>query len=192
MTLNRFVAAILLSGAALPALSAPESFTIDPTHTYPSLEFSHMGMSVWRGKFNKSSGKIMLDRAGKTGTVDVTIDVGSINFGLAAMDEKARSDDFFNVEKYPTATYKGTIKFTGDKPKSVEGTITLMGVTKPVNLSINIFNCMPHPMLKREFCGADAEGEMNWGEYGMKLSQYGQGDAGKVHLRIQVEALKDQ
>ena len=192
MTLNRFVAAILLSGAALPALSAPESFTIDPTHTYPSLEFSHMDMSVWRGKFNKSSGKIMLDRTGKTGTVDVTIDVGSIKFGLAAMDEKARSDDFFNVEKYPTATYKGTIKFTADKPKSVEGTITLMGVTKPVNLSINIFNCMPHPMLKREFCGADAEGEMNWGEYGMKLSQYGQGDAGKVHLRIQVEALKDQ
>lgn len=180
-----------LAGTALSAIAAPESFTVDPMHTYPSLEFSHMGMSVWRGKFNKSSGKIVLDRAAKTGTVDVTIDVGSINFGLAAMDEKARSDDFFNVEKYPTATYKGTIKFVGDKPQSVEGTITLMGVTKPVNLGINIFNCMPHPMLKREFCGADAEAEMNWGEYGMKMSQYGKGDAGKVKLRIQVEALKD-
>jgi polyisoprenoid-binding protein YceI len=191
MPLKHLLAAALLAGTTLPAIAAPESYTIDPSHTYPSLEFSHMGMSVWRGKFNKSSGKIVLDRSAKTGTVDVTIDVGSINFGLAAMDEKARSDDFFNVEKYPTATYKGTIKFAGDKPQSVEGTITLMGVTKPVNLSINIFNCMPHPMLKREFCGADAEAEMNWGEYGMKMSQYGKGDAGKVRLRIQVEALKD-
>jgi polyisoprenoid-binding protein YceI len=191
MPLKHLLTAALLAGTALPAIAAPESYTVDPAHTYPSLEFSHMGMSVWRGKFNKSSGKIVLDRAAKTGTVDVTIDVGSINFGLAAMDEKARSDDFFNVEKYPTATYKGTIKFAGDKPKSVEGSITLMGVTKPVSLSINIFNCMPHPMLKREFCGADAEAEMNWGEYGMKMSQYGKGDAGKVRLRIQVEALKD-
>ena len=191
MPLKHVLAAALLAGAALPATAAQESFTVDPMHTYPSLEFSHMGMSVWRGKFNKSSGRIVLDRAAKTGTVDVTIDVGSINFGLAAMDEKARSDDFFNVEKYPTATYKGTIRFAGDKPQSVEGTITLMGVTKPVNLTINIFNCMPHPMLKREFCGADAEAEMNWGEYGMKMSQYGKGDAGKVLLRIQVEALKD-
>ena len=191
MSLKHLLSAALLAGTGLSAFAAPESFTVDPMHTYPSLEFSHMGMSVWRGKFNKSSGKIVLDRAAKTGTVDVTIDVGSINFGLAAMDEKARSDDFFNVEKYPTATYKGTINFDGDKPKSVEGAITLMGVTKPVNLSINIFNCMPHPMLKREFCGADAEAEMNWGEYGMKMSQYGKGDAGKVRLRIQVEALKD-
>jgi polyisoprenoid-binding protein YceI len=191
MPLKHILTAALLAGTALPAPAAPENFTVDPAHTYPSLEFSHMGMSVWRGKFNKSSGKIVLDRAAKTGTVDMTIDVGSINFGLAAMDEKARSDDFFNVEKYPTATYKGTIKFAGEKPQSVEGTITLMGVTKPVNLSINIFNCMPHPMLKREFCGADAETEMNWGEYGMKMSQYGKGDAGKVRLRIQVEALKD-
>src|SRR5262249_14953309 len=141
---------------------------------------------------NKTSGKIVLDRAGKTGTVDVTIDVASINFGLAAMDDKARSDDFFDVAKYPTATYKGTIKFEGDKPAGVEGTITLMGVKKPVNLKVNLFNCMPHPMLKREFCGADAEGEVNWGEYGMKMSQYGKGDAGKVRLRIQVEALKDE
>ncbi|HVY08106.1 MAG TPA: YceI family protein [Burkholderiales bacterium] len=191
MTRKQLLIAVLLSGVALPGLAA-DSYTVDPMHTYPSLEFSHMGMSIWRGKFNKSSGRIVLDRVAKTGTVDVTIDVASISFGLAAMDEKARSDDFFNVEKFPTATYKGSIRFAGEKPKSVEGSITLMGVTRPANLKINLFNCMPHPMLKREFCGADAEGDMNWGEYGMKMSQYGQGDAGMVHLRIQVEALRDE
>ena len=192
MSFNKCLLAALMAGASLPAIAAPDNYTIDPTHTYPSLEFSHMGLSVWRGKFNKSSGKIVLDRAAKSGTVEVTIDVSSISFGLAAMDEKARSDDFFDTVKFPTATYKGKLKFVGDAPKAVEGQITIRGVTRPAMLSINIFNCMPHPMLKKEVCGADAEGELNWSEYGMKMSQYGQGDAGKVHLRIQVEAIKDE
>jgi polyisoprenoid-binding protein YceI len=184
--------AAVIAGTGLPAFAAPENYTIDPMHTYPSLEFSHMGMSVWRGKFNKSAGKVVVDRAARTGTVDVTIDVSSINFGLAAMDEKARSDDFFDTDKFPTAAYKGKIRFSADKPSAVDGQITIRGITRPAMLTINLFNCMPHPMLKREVCGADAEGELNWSEYGMKMSQYGQGDAGKVRLRIQVEALKDE
>ena len=192
MSFNKCLLAALMAGASLPAIAAPDNYTIDPTHTFPSLEFSHMGLSVWRGKFNKSSGKIVLDRAAKSGTVEVTIDVSSISFGLAAMDEKARSDDFFDTVKFPTATYKGKLKFVGNAPKAVEGQITIRGVTRPAMLSINIFNCIPHPMLKKEVCGADAEGELNWSEYGMKMSQYGQGDAGKVHLRIQVEAIKDE
>ena len=191
MLLTKCLLAAVIAGAAFPAVAAPDNYTIDPTHTYPSLEFSHMGISVWRGKFNKTSGKVMLDRAAKSGTVEVAIDISSINFGLAAMDEKARSDDFFDVAKYPTAAYKGKLQFAGDKPKTVDGQITIMGVTRPLTLSINLFNCMPHPMLKKEVCGADAEGELNWSKYGMKMSQYGQGDAGKVHLRIQVEAIKD-
>jgi polyisoprenoid-binding protein YceI len=191
MSSTQYLLAVVIAAAAIPALAAPENYTVDPTHTYPSLEFSHMGISVWRGKFNKTSGKVVLDRVAKSGAVDVTIDISSINFGLAAMDEKARSDDFFNAGKFPTATYKGTLKFAGDRPSAVEGQITIMGVTRPVTLSINLFKCMPHPMLKKEVCGADAQGELNWSEYGMKLSQYGQGDAGRVHLRIQVEAIKD-
>ena len=191
MTLKQFLSAAAIAAVSLPVCAAPENYSVDPTHTYPSLEFSHMGLSVWRGKFNKTSGKITLDRAAKSGTVDVTIDVSSINFGLAAMDEKARSDDFFDTAKFPTATYKGSIRFSGDQPQTVEGQITIRGITRPATLSINLFGCKPHPMLKKEVCGADAEGELNWSEYGMKMSQYGQGDAGKVHLRIQVEAIKD-
>ena len=192
MSLTKYLLAAAIAGAAAPAVAAPDNYTIDPAHTYPSIEFSHMGLSVWRGKFNKTSGKVVLDRAARSGTVEVSIDVSSINFGLAAMDEKARSDDFFDTDKFPTATYKGKINFAGDKPKTVDGQITIRGVSRPATLNIELFNCMPHPMLKKEVCGADAEGELNWSEYGMKLSQYGQGDAGKVHLRIQVEALKDE
>lgn len=187
---KKLIVAALLAGSAVPAGAAPETYAIDPTHTYPSLEFSHLGISVWRGKFNKTRGHIVIDRAAKTGAVDVVIDAASISFGLDAMDEKARSEDFFNVAKFPTAGYKGTLKFVGDKPKTVDGDVTIMGVTRPVNLTINLFNCIPHPLFKKELCGADAEGELNWSEYGMKMSKFGEGEAGKVRLRIQVEALK--
>jgi polyisoprenoid-binding protein YceI len=179
-------------GASLCAAAAADTYTVDPMHTYPSIEFPHMGISVWRGKFDRTRGKIVLDRAAKTGTVEVTIDIASINFGLAAMDEKARSEDFFDAARFPVASYKGTLRFDGDKPVAVDGYVTIRGVTRPANLRVNLFGCIPHPMLKREVCGADAEGELNWSQYGMKMSQYGQGDAGKVRLRIQVEAIKDK
>lgn len=192
MSAANWIGIAVLASASFSVAAAPENYTIDPQHTYPSLEFSHMGLSVWRGKFDKTRGKVVIDRAAKTGTVDIVVDAASINFRLAAMDEKARSDDFFDVAKFPTASYKGTLRFTGDKPTSVEGQVTIMGVTRQVTLGINLFNCMPHPMLKKEVCGADAEGIVNWGEYGMKMSQYGKGDAGKVQLRIQVEAIKDE
>lgn len=186
---HKFLVTALLAGFALP-LPAADGYRIDPEHTYPSIEFSHMGISIWRGKFNKTTGRITLDRAARTGTVNVVIDTASIDFGLEAMNEKARSDDFFDAARYPTATYQGTIKFTGDRPTAVDGQVTIMGVTRPVRLAINLFNCIPHPILKKELCGADAEGELNWSEYGMKMSKYGQGDAGKVRLRVQVEGLK--
>ena len=187
---RKALATALIASTAGPALAAVDRYTIDPDHTYPSIEFSHMGISVWRGKFDKTSGNITIDRAAKTGTVDVAIDPASIDFGLGAMNDKARSADFFNVATFPTVRYRGALKFDGDTPKTVDGQVTIMGVTRPVKLRINLFHCIPHPMSKKEICGADAEGDLNWSEYGMKLSEYGHGDMGKVHLRIQVEALK--
>lgn len=174
---------------AATAAAAPVTYTIEPGHTYPSFEAPHMGISWWRGKFNKSSGSVVLDEAAKTGTVDISIDINSIDFGHDKMNEHAKSDDFFNAAKYPTATYKGTIKYEDGKPGAVDGQLTLLGVTKPVKLEIDSFKCIQHPMLKKEVCGADAEGEFNRGDFGM--TKYADGDLGKVKLRIQVEALRN-
>ena len=189
MTKRRLVAALIASVAGT-AFGASETYVIDPMHTYPSLEFSHFGISVWRGKFARSSGTISIDRAAKTGSVDVLVDPASIDFGLAAMDEEARSANFFDVAKYPTATYKGTLKFVGNAPATIEGEITLLGVTHPLTLTINSSKCVPHPFYKKEVCGADAQGELNWSQFGMKMSNFGEGEAGKTLLRIQVEAMK--
>ncbi len=185
------VIAIALFSVSGALVAAPVAYNIDPNHTFPSFEADHFGgMSVWRGKFNKSSGTITLDRAAHSGDVDITIDVGSINFGLDKMDEHAKSDQIFDVAKFPTATYKGHFsKFNGDVPTTVEGEFTLHGVTKPVTLTINSFKCMPHPMLKKEFCGADASATINRADFGVNYGQnYGFNMA--VKLSIQVEAVK--
>lgn len=174
--------------ASLPSLASAANYTIDPDHTFPSLEFSHMDISVWRGKFNKTTGKIALDRATKTGNVEVQVDVASIDFGHDKMNEHALKPDWLNAEKFPTMTYKGPIAFKGDVPASVDGQLTLRGVTKPVKLTIDSFKCITHPMLKKEVCGADVRGELNRADFGM--TQYAEGNLGKVQLKIQVEGIK--
>ncbi|PTU31483.1 YceI family protein [Stenotrophobium rhamnosiphilum] len=172
------------------ASAAPVTYNIDPTHTFPSFEADHMGgLSVWRGKFDKTSGTVTLDKAAKTGAVDIVVDATSVNYGLGIMDEKARSAELFDVAKYPTATYKGKLDgFVNGAPTKVVGNLTLHGVTKPVDLKIQSFKCIQHPMYKREVCGADALTTIKRNEFGI--------DAGKawgfsmdVTLRIQVEAL---
>ena len=180
----------LASSFSLGAFAA-DTYQLDPTHTYPSFEADHFGgLSTWRGKFIKSSGTVTLDRAAKTGTVDVTVDPASVQTGNIKLDDHLKTDEFFDVAKYPAVTYKGTnIKFDGDKPVEVVGNLTMHGVTKPLNLKIDSFKCMPHPMLKREVCGVEASAEFNRADFGMDFgTKYGFNMETKLH--IQSEGIK--
>jgi polyisoprenoid-binding protein YceI len=171
------------------ALAAQVTYKVDPNHTYPSFEADHFGgLSVWRGKFDKSSGTIVLDKEKSSGTVDITIDATSIDFGMPKLNEHAKSAEMFDVEKFPTATYKGTLaKFKDGAPTEVEGQFTLHGVTKPLTLKINQFKCVISPMTKKEVCGADASATLNRSDFGVS---YGDkyGFKQEVKLQIQVEA----
>lgn len=173
------------------ARAEPVTYQMDPNHTHPSFEADHMGgLSKWRGKFNKASGTVVMDREAKTGTVEVTIDVSSIDFGNDELNEHAKGPDMFDVAKYPTAVYKGTLTdFGHGKPGKVVGTLTLHGVTKPLTLDIEDFLCKPNPMSKKETCGADASAEFNRDEFGVS---YGKafGFRQEVELQIQVEAIR--
>jgi len=187
--MKRTALAALLAATSFASFAAPENYTIESSHTYPSFEASHMGISFWRGKFNTTTGKIVLDRAAKTGTVDINIDAKSVDFGHDKMNEHALGEDFFNVAKFPTINYKGKVVFTGDTPTGVDGELTLLGVTKPVKLAIGSFKCIPHPFFKVEVCGADASGSFDRVDFGMNYgAKYGPTTA---KLSIQVEALKD-
>lgn len=186
-------AALLSVVCCANAVAAPVTYEIDPTHTYPSFEADHFGgMSVWRGKFDKTSGKITYDKAANSGTVDVVVDASSIDYGLGIMNEKAKSAELLDVAKYPQATYKGKLDgFSNGAPTKVVGDLTLHGVTKPVELKILSFKCMPHPMYKREFCGADALATINREDFKMDFGK-AYGFKMDVTLRIQVEAVAAQ
>ena len=180
---------IALVAAASGSAFAADTYVIEPNHTYPSFEADHMGISLWRGKFTKTSGTIVLDRAAKTGSVDITVDTSSLDFGHEKLDAHVKSPDMLDVAKYPTATFKGkSIKFNGDTPVAVEGEFTLHGVTKPLTLTINKFKCIEHPMFKKEACGADASATFSRADYGIA---YGTPRfSPEVKLAIQVEAIK--
>ncbi len=182
--------AALLALMAGAALAEPVTYQIDPAHTYPSFETDHFGgVSVWRGKFTHSSGKVVLDREKGTGTVDVTIDPASIDTGNPKLDEHVKSPEMFDVQKYPTATFKGTLTgFKNGVPTKVEGEFTLHGVTRPLTLTVRSFLCRTYPDNK-EHCGADLAGTINRADYGVS---YGEkyGFKMDVPLAIQVEGVR--
>jgi polyisoprenoid-binding protein YceI len=186
--MNRIVLASLGALLTAGAFAAPVTYVLDPGHTYPSFEADHMGgLSVWRGKFTKTSGSVVYDKAAKSGSINVTVDMSSIDFGMPKLDEHAKSPELFDVAKYPTATYTGKFtQFSGDTPTEAQGTLTMHGVTKPLTLTIDSFMCKQNPMSKKEVCGADAKATFDRSDYGINFGdKYGFKMA--VKLAIQVE-----
>ena len=195
MTLIRTLAlgaiALFALCCASLAFAAPGQYTVDPEHTYPSFEASHMGISIWRGKFDRTTGTATLDDAAGSGVIDIRVDLNSVDFGHAKLSEFMVGPQFFDTAKFPEGHYHGTLAgFVNGVPTRVEGALTLHGITKPLSLTVNSFKCIPHPILKRQLCGADAIATFQRDQFGL--------DAGKsygfsmdVTLRIQVEALKN-
>jgi polyisoprenoid-binding protein YceI len=184
-------AALLCASFSLAAHAAPENYTIEPNHTIPRFSVNHLGFSTHVAQFSKSAGKITLDTAAKSGSLDITIQAASFNGGgNEAFEKHVRGPDFFDVEKFPTMTYKSTkFNFNGDNLASVEGQFTMLGVTKPVTLTVTGFRCGNHPFNKKPMCGADATAKLKRSEFGMKTFIPAVSD--EVALMIQVEALKD-
>ena len=193
---------LLLSAIPMMATATSVHFTLDPDHTYPSFEADHMGLSIWRGKFDHSTGTATLDTAARTGTVDVTVDIASIDFGNPALDKvmlgaKApmcqAECGTFSAAEYPTAHYRGRLAdFVDGTPTKAVGTLTLRGVTRPLTLTIDRFKCIPDFLLKpRLRCGADALGTFQRDAFGLDGGKSFGMDM-KVTLRIQVEAVQDK
>lgn len=186
-TLAFTIAAASLNTAAF---AAPETYVADSSHTFSRFSYSHFGYSTQQSRFNKNSGKVIFDKAAKTGSVDITIDTKSIDTGNDTFNEHIQGEDFLDTAKYPTATFKSTkVIFEGDKPAKVEGNLTLKGVTKPVTLTVTSFQAMPHPMLKKDAIGANAytvvkRSEFNAGKYAPYV-----GD--EVRIDLAIEAIKE-
>lgn len=182
--------AMALSAMAVLPVFAADSYTVDPTHTYPSFEINHLGFSVQRGRFNQTGGKITLDLEKKSGTADITIDAASLSTGLPKLEDHLRSEDFFDAKKYPVITFSSkNLNFRGDRLASVDGDFTLHGVTHPLTLTVTGFHCGINPITKKQHCGADAHATIQRSEFGM--GAYVPAVSDEVKLLINVEAIRD-
>jgi polyisoprenoid-binding protein YceI len=189
--LSKLISATVLALAvSAPALAAPETYTLDPAHTFPRFSYNHMGFSTQLSRFDKTSGTVVFDKAAKTGSVDIVIDMKSVNTGFSTFNEHIQGEDFLDTAKYPTATFKSTkVNFKGDKPATIVGDLTIKVVTKPVTLTVTSFQAMPHPMLKKDAIGANAtttikRTEFNAGKYAPNVSD-------EVRIDIALEAIKE-
>ena len=184
--MNRIVLASLAALLGASAFAAPVTYTLDPNHTFPSFAADHFGgLSVLRGKFDATSGKVIYDKDAKSGSIEVTVDMNSIDFGMPKLNDHAKSAELFDAAKYPTATFTGKFtKFNGASPTEIDGTLTMHGVTKPVTLKIDSFLCKQNPMSKKEVCGADATGTINRADFGVN---YGDKYGFKMDVKLQIQ-----
>ena len=181
------LAALIL--AAAPA--AASTYNIDNSHTYPHFTYSHLGYSIQTHKFDKTSGKIVMDFEAKTGSVDVTIDATSVNTGFALFNQHIQGPDYFDTAKHPTITFKSSdMKFKRNKPVSVTGDLTIKGVTRPVKLEVTHFKCMPHPIFKAPACGGNATAKLKRSEFNMGKNAPFVSD--EVTLTLAIEAVMEQ
>lgn len=186
--MNKLAVAALLGTAAFTAAAA-DTYELDTTHTFPYFEIEHLGLSTFTGRFDKTTGSATLDLAGKTGSVEVTIDVASVSSGVAKLDEHLQTPDFFDAAKFPKITFKSTsFTFDGDELDAVNGKLSMHGVTRPVTLDVRHFVCKEHPMKKRPACGINLEAKIKRSDWG--ISNYVPAVGDEVTLRIEAEALK--
>ena len=182
------LATALFAALAGSAIAAPVTYGVDSSHTYPRFSYSHFGYSTQLSSFKNTSGKVVFDVEAKTGSVDITIDMKSVNTGFDDFNGHLQGEDFLHTAKFPTATFKSTkVVFEGDKPKAIEGNLTIKGVTKPVTLTVTSFQAMPHPMIKKPALGANAftvikRSEFNAGKYAPYV-----GD--EVRIDVAIEAV---
>ena len=188
--LSKLSAALILAAVATaPALAAPETYVVDGNHSFPSFSYNHLGYSIQMSRFDKATGTVTLDKAAKTAAVDIVIDTKSVNTGSATFNEHIQGEDFLDTAKHPTATFKSTkVVFEGDKPVSIDGNLTLKGVTRPVTLKVNGFHAMPHPMLKKDAIGANATTKVKRTDFNMGKNVPYVGD--EVTIDIALEAVK--
>jgi polyisoprenoid-binding protein YceI len=191
------VLGVLAFALPMAAAAAPESYTIDPNHTYAYFELEHLGVSIQRGRFDRTSGKFTLDRAAKSGGVELSIETASVSSGdnvkgsrPRTLDDHLKTADFFNVAEFPRMTFKSTgVKFAGDNPSEIAGTLTLLGVARPVTLKVERWVCKDNPMSKKPMCGGNASASLKRTEFGMKYGVPAIGD--DVKLWVSVEGYRD-
>lgn len=189
-TISRLITTLALSAAVVaPAFAAPVSYGVEANHTFPRFSYTHLGFTTQQSRFDKTTGTVVYDKEGRTGSVDIKIETSSVSTGSTLFNQHIQAEDFLDTAKYPNVTFKSTkVNFDGDKPVSIEGDLTMKGITKRVTLTVTRFLAAPHPIQKKDTIGADAytivkRTDFNMGKYAPAVSD-------EVRIDIAIEALK--
>lgn len=189
-TISRLITTLALSAAVVaPVFAAPVSYGVEANHTFPRFSYTHLGFTTQQSRFDKTTGTVVYDKEGRTGSVNITIETNSVSTGSTLFNQHIQAEDFLDTAKYPTVTFKSTkVNFDGDKPVSIEGDLTMKGITKRVTLTVTRFLAAPHPIQKKDTIGADAytivkRTDFNMGKYAPAVSD-------EVRIDIAIEALK--
>lgn len=184
-----FLVLFIGSSLSLPATAAT-SYTVDPKHTFPSFEISHLGFSIQRGRFDRTSGKVTLDPDKGTGSINIVVETASISTGLAELEKHLRGEDFLDTARYPQITFvSDNLTFNKSQLIAADGIITLHGISKPVYLAIDHFYCGMNLIAMKNTCGANATTTIKRSDFGIDKYVPKVGD--EVKIAIQVEATKD-
>ena len=167
-----------------------ETYTIDPEYTIPVFDVGHLGFTTQRGRFDHTEGRVELDIPGRNGSVDLTIYTNSLDMGARAWTVHVSSEGLFNIEKFPTMTYRSDkLLFDGDAVVAADGEFTLLGVTRPLRVTVNHFACATNPINNRYLCAADIAATIKRSDFGM--TKYPPSVSDEIKISVPVEAYRD-
>jgi polyisoprenoid-binding protein YceI len=176
---------------AAPAAARAESviYVLDSEHSFVHFEVLHFGTSTVRGRFGPLNGLVELDREAGRGSVFLRIPMASLDTGIPAFNARLRQPDLLASEVYPTAEFaSANFVFDGRTLTAVNGELTLRGTRQGVELRALRFGCHTHPVLHREVCGGDFEGQLKRGDFGASFGM--PFVENRVRLRVQVEGIR--
>lgn len=181
----------VLATVCSQAGAAPVTFNVDPAHSMPRFSYSHFGFSTQLGRFQKMSGKVVLDSEARTGSMELLIDMDSLEGGSPILNKHLKSADLLDVGKYPTAIFKSTqIVFDGDRPSSINGNLTMHGVTQPVTFTVTSYKHGPHGFVQnREAIGGNAVATVSRSAFG--VGRFAPNVSDEVTISIGLEAIRD-
>lgn len=170
------------------------SWLVDPMHTQVEFAVKHFGMMTVRGRFNEVAVTGTIDPENPTASsLDVAIDVASLNTHNAQRDNDLRGSTFLELEKYPTITFHGTkAEQAGPDRYNLTGDLTIKGITRPVTLRVLRYGEINDPMMGHRVAYS-AEGEINRKDFGMTFDMLADGKlivGDQVKIAIEAEVVE--
>lgn len=186
MSRSALFAVVVFFSAAVHA--APETYVIDASQTATEFSYRALGVATQTHRFERISGKVVLDPAAGTGSADVTIDATSLSTANALFGRTMQAADFFDTARYPVITFRSTRMTLDGEQLGMAGDLTIKGVTRPVTLAISQFQCQSDPALLADVCGARARVTIKRSDFNMGAHAFLASD--EVMLNLAIKALK--